>query len=417
MSEWDQFQRADAHAGGSSEWDQFQRADAPAPRGAMDKLLGLTGERYQTWPERLVRDAVTVPQRTIEAAMSAPPGTREFTENVTPVATEAAMLASPLTAAARRGASAAKDSAGMIEQLTASAKRAYGAAEDAGAIYSPQAVQRLRATIQDDLAQFGYHPELQPRVKAALSEIDRLAEQNVSLKGVDVLRQIAGAAGESPAKSERTIAQLIRKRIDEMVTSPQTGDVVMGDAPGAAKAITEARDLWSRKSKMETIEEAIEKAQRRAASTGSGGNVDNAIRQNMRSVRENKSHGMTADEIAALDKIIEGTGIQNTLRLVGKLSPSGNGLMAGLGIGATAFNPMMAAAPLAGFAAKQFADKATGRNVEALQNLIAAGGAKPPRSALSEKELLLLEKGAASGLLGGSYPSDPMLRPLATRYR
>jgi hypothetical protein len=54
-----------------------------APRGFFDKVLGLTGERYQTWPERMVREGSAV----VEGAQSGaygPPGSREFSQSVTP---------------------------------------------------------------------------------------------------------------------------------------------------------------------------------------------------------------------------------------------------------------------------------------------------------------------------------------------
>lgn len=124
------------------------------------------------------------------------------------------------------------------------------------------------------------------------------------------------------------------------------------------------------------LDTAIEKAERRAASTGSGGNLDNAIRQNVRGILDNprKSRGLTDAERQAAERVVRGGPVQNTLRLAGKLSPQGNGLMAALGIGGTMVNPAIGGLALGGMAAKSTADRMTRKNVERLSQVIRAGG-------------------------------------------
>lgn len=39
-------------------------------RGPTDKLFGLTGERYQTWPEKMIRSAVTLPAEVASGAVA-----------------------------------------------------------------------------------------------------------------------------------------------------------------------------------------------------------------------------------------------------------------------------------------------------------------------------------------------------------
>ena len=150
----------------------------------------------------------------------------------------------------------------------------------------------------------------------------------------------------------------------------------MGDAAGAAKSITEARKLNTQISKIDRIAEALTKGERRTERTGSGGNADNVTRQNISAILDNpkKLRGFTPDERDAMEKIVRGTSTQNALRLAGKLSPSGNGLMAALGLGATAANPAMAAIPAAGMVAKALSDRATTKNVDELLRVLRAGG-------------------------------------------
>jgi hypothetical protein len=263
-------------------------------------------------------------------------------------------------------------------ELRAAADKAYKASEDAGVIFTPQAMQRLQTGIQEDLTKKAFLPANQPAVANVLKEIEKAGGNNNTLTGLDQLRQAAGNAYEPGKKASNKMLGDIIARIDDVVTKPAAGDVIAKDAAAGAKAITEARDLWSRASKSETLEQALVKAERRAASTGSGGNSDNAIRQNVRAILDSpaKSRGWKADELEAAESIVRGTAGQNMARLAGKLSPVGNGLMAALGLGATAANPMLAAIPAVGMAAKFVADKATPNKVETLSKIIRSGGDK-----------------------------------------
>jgi hypothetical protein len=68
-------------------------------RSLTDKLFGLTGERYQLWPEVAARDFIGLPQRLTEAMNAAPVDTRQWIENVIGPATDLAMLGLPFNSA------------------------------------------------------------------------------------------------------------------------------------------------------------------------------------------------------------------------------------------------------------------------------------------------------------------------------
>lgn len=257
--------------------------------------------------------------------------------------------------------------------LKQSAHDAYDVAEQAGVIIKPTGLQQLSSDVKTDLANFGFHPDLQPRVAVVLKELDRLGQGNTTLKGVDVLRRIADGARKSLDPSEKALGNKIINKIDDFVENLKPSDVMAGNAMQGAGALKQARSLWSRVSKNERLLEAVEKAELRAASTGSGGNVENAIRQNVRKLLE-KGRGFTGDEKAAMEEIIKGSPGQNILRLAGKLSPSGNGLMAALGIGGAMANPLIGVASLGGMGAKFLADKGVMSGVKALDELIRSGG-------------------------------------------
>lgn len=256
------------------------------------------------------------------------------------------------------------------------AEEGYDAAERAGVIYRPEAIRELATETVNDLARFGYHPQLQPRVAAVLSEMERLAQGNVTHKGVDVLRRIAASAASSADASERAIASKIIERIDDLMMNPSYRNVLSGDVQAASRGTRQGRENWARMRRAEMVDTAAIKAQRRADSTGTGGNLENALRQNVRGILDNprRSRGMTPQEISAAERVVSGAKGQDALRLVGRLSPTTGGLSAALNVGAAVTNPMLAIPGAIGMGAKIAADHMTRKNVKRLDQIIRSGG-------------------------------------------
>lgn len=305
-------------------------------------------------------------------------------------------------ALARVGASRV-DSASVpsADELRSMGNAAYRQADEAGVIFTPQAVDRLKMSIGKKLVDMGYDPALQPGAAAVVRRIDEMAGQNFTLTGLDSLRKVASNGFIPGNRSNNKAVGDIVGAIDDLVTSPGANDVLSGNAQMAGEALSTARDAWSRMSKSERVASAVDRGQLRAASTGSGGNADNAIRQNLRRILENP-RGFTKAEQDALRKTVEGTRGQNVLRLAGKLSPQGNGLMAALGIGGAMVNPALGAASLAGMGAKTAADAMTRGNTRALDTLIRSGGAAPA------PQLTALRKAIVEALTrGGAIQMSP----------
>lgn len=264
----------------------------------------------------------------------------------------------------------------QLDDIEQAARSAYQRAEQAGVAYTPQAVDKLRTNVVQSLTDIGYDPALQPGAAAIVRRLEELQGQNVTLSGLDTLRKVA-SNGFVPgnASNNKAISSIIEK-IDDVIGSPSAGDVLMGNAQGGAEALQEARSLWSRIAKVNKVQDAISRADLRAASTGSGGNADNATRQNIRRLLE-KPRGFTADEKAALETVVRGTPGQNALRLAGKFAPTGvvSGVLSG-GAGLGILGPAGLALPLVGSGAKAAADKITQQNVKRLADIILAGGSR-----------------------------------------
>lgn len=274
----------------------------------------------------------------------------------------------------------ARAAAPSIDDLAAAKSASYAAADNAGVAYTPAAVDRLNQRVATALTDIGFDPALQPGATVALKRIQDLAGQNITLTGMDTLRKVASNGFIPGNKSNNMAVSKIIEAIDDVVTNPRAADVLSSNAADAAKALTEARGFAAREAKATKLADALYAAETRTGATGSGGNIDNASRQRIASIllNKNQSRGFTAQERKALETVAKGTTVQNLARLVGKLSPSGNGLNLLLQGGA-AYGSGGATLPfaVAGAAAKKFADTATSRNVAIADALIRSGGNMP----------------------------------------
>jgi hypothetical protein len=305
------------------------------------------------------------------------------------------------------------------DALKQAAQAAYQRADDAGVIYSPDAIKRVTGNLKGDFADFGFHPQLQPGANVALSELERLGGQNVTLKGLDTARKIAGNAYQPMNKSNNALTGKVTSAIDDLVQNPQAGDVLFGNAGAAGASIKEARDMYGRSAKMEKIDYLLKKAGLNAGSANSGGNVENASLQQLKTILTNpkNTRGFSADEIKALERAITPSGVHKAMRLVGKLSPQGNGLMLGLGIGGTAGGLGAATIPamIAGYGAKKGSEAMTRSNVKALERLVASGGnaaaLKSPKNAaqkaIERNKAAIARALMMSGVLAGSQAGQP----------
>lgn len=286
-----------------------------------------------------------------------------------------------------------------VDELQKLGTAAFKQADNAGVIFKPEAIDKLRQTVYADMAEKGFHPKLQPGAATAYDEMARLVEGgNVDLTGLKTLRELASGGYVPGNKKNNAMISQIINRIDEFASSAGANDLVAGDAAAASKALSEGRDYWSRFRKLEKVQQLLDRAELNAGSSGSGGNIENATRQQLKTILRDKNamRGFTDDEIEAIRKAVLGSKPQNLLRLLGKLSPQGNGLMLVGQSALTASNPYIGL-PLTvtGVGAKMASEAMTRSNAEAAKRLIAAGG---------NKAALLGEPNAAQQLIRQYQP-------------
>lgn len=262
---------------------------------------------------------------------------------------------------------------------------------EASARLSPE----LYAMLQEKRAT---NPNLFPRANATVADITDLPPK--SLYEVEEARRLAGRNVASNA-DEAAVGVEMKKTIDKYLTGLTPDDVQGADPEAAIALMQKARKGSHQAFKADEILNKEMRAESRAATTGTGGNEVNAMRQNVRTVfdRERdptlrgKSGGYTPDEMAAMERVVMGDTRQNIARLLGRMAPTSGALplaMTGFGgaSGATAAlatgNPFLAVPALAGGVgeiSKALAERMTRKDIERLMATIRNGGTAPAKAA------------------------------------
>lgn len=281
-----------------------------------------------------------------------------------------------------------------VDDLKAAASAAYDQADKAGVAFNGNGVNQLRTKVITDLTEHGFDPVNEPGVMPIIKRLQDIGTGNITLKGLDTLRKVAANGFVPGNKSNNAAITKIIGRIDELVNNADPSVVMMGDQEAGSAALQSARKLWSSGQKLETVEKLLDRGALNAGSSGSGGNVENATRQQVKRLltSETLGRGFTADEQAAARQAVLGTKTQNALRLAGKLSPTSGGLTAMIGgAGSVAAPGIGIPAMVAGYGAKKTAEYLSQKSVGELVNLISHGGDKAALPVVKNAVQLLAE--------------------------
>ncbi len=285
---------------------------------------------------------------------------------------KAAAVAAPISAGLGAGASLiigkvagavgkrSNAAALTVDGLERAKRAAYDAVEQSGDTVPAQLIQQAAKDVRDDITNsFSYLPEVSGRVEAALDKFDTIAGRDLTIGQLDEFRK-----GLSQAFNETKKPQLLDliDKVDEVIaTSPAGGDLQLA-----------ARAANAKFKKAELIERAFKKADDQVSSKGSGGDVLNSYRKVATRIINDPKQAKWFDdeEKAALQKIIDGGVGEDILRRIGKLSPSGNGLMLMLNVMATGYNPLFLGVGALGAGAKALADRSASGNVDNLMERV-----------------------------------------------
>lgn len=299
------------------------------------------------------------------------------------------------------------------EQLFARATAAYNRADNAGVRVAPPEFAKFTKQLEAELRSEGFRPRLHPRADVALDEIKSVVNQPQSLRDLDQLRRVIRAAARSNEADERRVGSAMIAKLDEFIDDLNPDKIIAGNAREGVEALKEARSLYSRAARADTIDELIDRAGVRAGQF-SGSGFENALTTEFRQLRLNpkRLRGFSEEEKKLISAVAEGDNLQRVLRWVGKLAPTSvQSLTLGPGAGFLAGGaPGAAAVPLIGSAGRL---AATARRVGAANralNTARAGG--PLNTQLGGPTQAGLRGVQVFGAQGGRLADVPEIRNL-----
>jgi hypothetical protein len=306
-----------------------------------------------------------------------------------------ASAVSPVNPAIRAGDKAIPGVAKAITQekvappstdaLYEAAGAGYDKARNLGVDYHPVAVNNMATGLRSGLEQDGVLPILAPKTFSILSQLESSPSGAVGVPfgALDAARKAFGrAAGDFTNPTEQMAAKRVMAAIDDFVTNPSASSVVAGPAAAAADAVKGARGNYAAASRSDRINGIEEAADLRSKAANSGLNADNTIRGRVASLLLNpkQAAGYSADELAALRQVTEGTVGRNAARYIGNILGGGGGLGAaltgagGAAGGLAAGGPIGAVAgaglPALGYSAKVLANALTKRSLGAADEAV-----------------------------------------------
>lgn len=216
------------------------------------------------------------------------------------------------------------------EKLKDLSQSAYRQAEEAGVVISNDSYGGLVRNIRKEMVSpnVGFNEKLLPKTAAVLDEVTAgLSKPRLTLTDLEVLRRQARIAAGSTDAGEANAAHHIIDTIDEYVSGLSQKDLAWANHPDlsiskispekATSALTDARSLWSRSMKADTIDWMAEKVKNRPATQSYEAAMRGAFRPIANSQRKMKM--FSQEEQDAINKLVRGGDTENSLSLLSGL--------------------------------------------------------------------------------------------------
>lgn len=253
------------------------------------------------------------------------------------------------------------------DEIERASKDLFRVLDQGGVAYDVNQSTQLADDIMTQLVQGGggWDPQGAHKVLGGVVErIEGMRGQPLSLETLQQIRSQAGANARDINPAVREASGRILNSIDGYIRQVTPAQSALPPGQDVGPLWEEARRLWRTKNLISDINWKVDKAGRRAASTNSGQNEENAIRQNIRgtvdkATQPGRFNPYTAPQIEQMERVVRGTPAQNAIRSTGNhLSGLTPGMTAGslagvgtmLGMGGqmdTASNLLTAGAGLA----------------------------------------------------------------------
>jgi hypothetical protein len=299
-----------------------------------------------------------------------------------------------------------------IADLEAVKNAAYQHADNLGVTYSPTGYDDLVNNLVTAAKADHINPDLHPGSAGVLQDmLNAPPGYSPTLTQLDQLRQVARRDAFS-SQGDGHFGQQIIDGIDNFINKASNAQVATGSGPQAAQAITDARAANSAWRKTQTVQALIDNANLQAGAANSGGNINNALRQQFKTLLKQDSNGVSAaqksgfspDEIHQIANLTLGGTKENVLRFFGNILKP-NAISAVPWGMAVTHMPALAALPAAGQIAKTMADTGTIGKANALAAMVARRnmpGAGPQMISPTLNRVLNVAPFVTGGQVGGA---------------
>ncbi len=288
----------------------------------------------------------------------------------------------------------------------------YGALKDPAKnpIITKDILGTLRDKVKTFLADNEFHPDDETGTAKLWARIDALPDDNITLKGLEGIRQYANKVGRNFTTSDGFMANKVKGIISDfmgdldeshIIGTEASGPMRLGGAgadtagatniPGLTELKT-ARNAYKTMKKAQVIQSIVDNADIRGAANYTQAGADQALRRGFASLATNPKRfaQFTPDEQDAIRLVAKGGPMQNVLRGLGKMAirgPVSAGATTVIGHLMGPAGPYMLAA--AGEAAKAGSASATENNVSALAALVRGGPEAVAKLSTAKRKALI----------------------------
>jgi hypothetical protein len=283
-----------------------------------------------------------------------------------------------------------------VETLRDAKNAAYDAVDASGVKIPLTVTDDIYTQAQSAAASRNYVPDVDTQITASLTTLKNQSGKPLTIGQLDKVRQ--GLAGRYTAAPNQVAILDMIDIVDDAIQA----------LPGGDDLISAARLANSRYKKAELFDRAFQKAADQTASTGSGGNTVNKFRQAVTSIINNPKQSKFFDqsEIDLMRRFVQGDLPENALRLIGKMSPTGNGLMMALHtVGGVASGGATVPLMMAGELARKGSSRLAMQGAEQIKTMAATGQMPQAAAPILRREML----GVLPGLL--SQETDSPYKP------
>lgn len=317
-------------------------------------------------------------------------------------------------AGAAKLAAPAKVAAPTAEALGNAASAAYQNPTVAALELHPSSLKFASSQITSGLNAKGFRELTAPQTYGLVKELETPLGATGRVADIQSVRTALGkVAGNFNNPTEQAAANKAIRGIDDYLANLKPFDVAKGDAKSAAAILNDAKGNYAAKMRLTKLDNAEYRAELNAASAHSGGNINNATRQALKSIliSPSKRRGFSAEEIAQMEKVVKGTATANVMRSVGKLLSIKGFFGSNVASGSAVAAPFTGGASLAGLAvpavgqvAKLLGNRSTAKAIKKLDEMTAMrsplGRSLPARSPSTNPALA----GLLSGLTESRAP-------------